>query len=232
MLTTARAIGLRAIAHGDRTVVLKAWTAHAGARSYLVRLGRRGGAAQAALQPLSRIELVADERPDRELHPVRELRVEEPYARVPFEPVRGALLLFAQELFGKVLRAEGPDPELDAAARAALRAIDTDARLAWIPHRLLIGLSGPLGFRPEPPEEGEDHFDLEEGRFVPRGARHGSLMAPPLSTAFAELLAGGAPEAPAQQRRALLDHLLLYYRLHIEGMGELRAPAMLHEVLR
>ncbi|MFN3874811.1 MAG: DNA repair protein RecO [Flavobacteriales bacterium] len=231
MLVTTKAIGLRAIAHGDRTVVLKAWTAHAGAMGFVVRLSK-GGAARAALQPLARIEVVADVRPDRELHPVRELRVDEPYSRIPFDPVRGALLLFAQELFGKVLRAEGPDAELDAAARAALHAIDADERLAWMPQRLLIGLSGPLGFRPEPPREGEDHFDLEEGRFVPRGARHGHLLAPPLSGLLAGLLLGNEPVAPAHQRRALLDHLLLYYRLHIEGMDELRSPAMLHEVLR
>ena len=35
---------------------------------------------------------------------------------------------------------------------------------------------------------------------------------------------------PASERRDLLDHLLLYYRMHLEGLGELRSPAVLHQV--
>jgi len=229
MLITAEAIALRAIAHGDRSVVLKAWSRHAGARSYLVRLGPR--ATPAVLQPLARIEIVADERADRNLCTARELRVRKPFLRIPFEPVRGAIALFAQELLLRVLRAESADEELHVAAEAAVESIDSDADLRFIPHRILLRLAVPLGFGPEPPQHGEDHFDLEEGRFVSTAARHGHLLAPPLSTALAELLKGGAVTLTSAQRRELLDHLLLYYRLHVDGMGGMRSPEVLHAVL-
>jgi hypothetical protein len=39
------------------------------------------------------------------------------------------------------------------------------------------------------------------------------------------------PVIPASQRRELLDHLLLYFRMHLEGLGELKSPAILHQVL-
>ncbi|MBK8225761.1 MAG: recombination protein O N-terminal domain-containing protein [Flavobacteriales bacterium] len=234
MLITAEAIVLRAIAHGDRSVVLKAWTRHAGARSYLVRLGAKGQ--QAALQPLSRIEVIADERPDRELHSARSVRVTRPFLRIAFDPVRGAVALFAQELFYRVLRAESADEELHEAVEEIIEAIDSQGDPRWLPHQALMRLSGPLGFRPELPDAGLDHFDLQEGRFVPAGARHGHLLAPPLSTALSELIRTELNAAPAivatsAQRNELLDHLLLYYRLHLEAMGAMRSPAVLRAVL-
>ena len=61
-------------------------------------------------------------------------------------------------------------------------------------------------------------------------------MGPPLSDHLAAMLSVGfdrmeALNIPAGQRRGLLDHLLLYFRMHIEGLGELRSPSVLHEVL-
>ncbi|MFZ1694242.1 MAG: DNA repair protein RecO C-terminal domain-containing protein [Flavobacteriales bacterium] len=233
MLVTAEGFTLRAIAHGDRSTILKAWTRHGGARSYVVRTGAKGP--HAALQPLARIEIIADEKPDRELHIARTVRVRQPFTRIPFDPVRGTVALFAQELLVRVLRGESADEELHAVVEEAIEAIDSAPDLRWLPHLLMLRLCGPLGFMPEPPDQGCDHFDLREGRFVPGGPRHGHLLAPPLSNVLADLMhaqAWSGPSAiPATQRRDLLDHLLLYYRLHIEGLGEMRSPAVLHAVL-
>lgn len=234
MLITADAIVLRVTPHGDKSAVLRAWTRHAGARSYLVRISPKGQ--QAALQPLSRIEVVADERPDRELHTARSVRLSRPFTRIPFDPVRGAVALFAQELLYRVLRAESADDELTGTVEQAVDAIDTRDDLRWLPHQLLVALSGPLGFLPEPPAAGHDHFDPQEGRFVAPGAKHGHLLAPPLSTMLAQLLKAQMHFAPvivatSAQRTELLDRLLLYYRLHLESMGPMRSPAVLQSVL-
>lgn len=235
MLQTTRAIVLKTIRHGDHTVVLKAWTGRFGKRSYLVRTGKRG-AAISALQPLSRIELVVDEHAERDLHAVREVRVERPYIRLPFDPVRGALALFVQEVLYKVLKEESPDPGLNTFIDRALEAIDTVEDLAHFPLVFLLQLSGHLGFFPEPPQGGEEYFDLQEGHFIPHAHPHGHTLGPPLSQAFIRLLDTDLDHMPqfgipGPQRRDLLDHLLLYFRLHLEGIGEMRSPVVLHEAI-
>ena len=98
MLHTTRAVVLRTIKHGDRTVVLKAYTELFGLRSYMVRSGGKGGVAPSALLPLSRVELVVTENTEREMHTVRELRVERPYTQLHVDAIRGTLALFTQEL--------------------------------------------------------------------------------------------------------------------------------------
>lgn len=235
MLHTTRAIVLKTIRHGDHTVVLKALTEALGLRSFLVRLGRKGGA-MAALQPLSRVEIVAEEIAERELLAVRELRVAAPYERVPFDPVRGTLALFTQEVLYRTLRGESPDPELYGFVEDALHAMDGSPDVRHFPLVFLVRYSEMLGFLPATPGAEERWFDLREGEFMREGQRHGHLMGPPLSDHMAELLPVGFAELgtlniPVGRRRELLDHLLLYFRLHIEGLGELRSPAVLHEVL-
>jgi DNA repair protein RecO (recombination protein O) len=236
MLHTTRAIVLKTIRHGDRTVVLKAFTEQFGLRSYMVRAGGKGGVANAALQALNRLELVVNEHAERDIQNIREMRVDRPYARIPYDPVRGALLLFTQELLYKVLRGEAADPELFGFLEEALEAIDSAEDVRNFPLVLLVQLSGQLGFQPAFPAPGEDRFDLREGEFVQGAVQHGHTMGPVLSGHLAALLPIGfehmpGPVIPASERRDLLDHLLLYYRMHVEGLGELRSPAVLHQVL-
>jgi DNA repair protein RecO (recombination protein O) len=236
MLAASSAIVLRAVPYGDRSTVLKCWTSDHGVRGYLVRQSRRSGATAAALRPLTRLELVADERGERDLRAVREMRIAQPFARIPFEPIRGAVALFVQEVLVRVLREESGDTALDAFLHEALEALDSQADLRGFPHAFLMGLSQHLGFMPEPPEDGHAHFDLKDGRFVPPGAAHGHLLAPPLSTALGGLVGEGlegrsAASLPSLQRRDLLDHILLFYRFHIDGLGELHSPEVLHAAL-
>ena len=235
MLQTTRAIVLKTIRHGDHTVVLKAWTERFGKRSYLVRMGKRGAPAS-AMQPLNRIELVVDEHPERDLHTAREVRVAQPYTRLPFDPVRGALALFVQEVLYKVLREESPDAGLNDFLERSLETIDTAEDVRHFPLVFLLQLSGHMGFFPEPPVAGEEYFDLQEGYFLLQAEPHGHTLGPPLSHAFIRLLDTDFDRMselniPGTQRRGLLDHLLLYFRLHLEGLGELRSPAVLHDAI-
>ena len=236
MLHTTRAVVLRTIKHGDRTVVLKAYTELFGLRSYMVRSGGKGGVAPSALLPLSRLELVVTENAERELHTVREVRVEMPYTQLHVDAVRGTLALFTQELLYKVLREEAEDPDLFAFVAEALEAMDTAPDVRCFPLVLLVQLSGHLGFYPETPRQGEDRFDLKEGHFIKSAAQHGHTLGPALSTILAQLLmvnfrTMSAITIPAPQRRELLERLLLYFRLHVTGLGEMRSPAVLHQVL-
>jgi len=234
---TTRAIVLRTIRHGDKGVVLKAFTESFGLRGYMVRTGAKGPARMAQLQPLARVELVVTEREDRDLHQLREVRLERPYINLPTDPVRGAVALFVQELLVRVLREESADPALFAHLLSLLEMLDTVQDLSHFPLHLLVALMGPLGIAPEPPEDGEDHFDLREGRFVHAREAYGHVVGPAQAMPLAELLREGAfpvgngPRMTGALRRALFDQLVLYYRMHLEGLGELRSPVVLHQVL-
>jgi DNA repair protein RecO (recombination protein O) len=234
MLHTTRAVVLRTFKHSDKGTVLKAYTEAFGIRSYMVRMGSRKDRREAALQPLSRVELVVTETGDREMHAVREIRVSMPYLRLHVDHERGLLALFTQEVFYRTLREEAQDPALFAFVMQVLEAMDSSEELANFPLVLLVELSRHLGICPAPPEAGEDRFDLREGYFFTGDAPHDLSLTPEVSAAFAQLLTTdiGQPSAriPASVRRTLLDGLLTYYRLHVEGFGELNSVEVLRAV--
>jgi hypothetical protein len=53
--------------------------------------------------------------------------------------------------------------------------------------------------------------------------------------AFAELMRADAigekPNIGAALRKEVLEQLLAYFRLHVEGFGQLRSPEVIHAVL-
>lgn len=239
MLHTTRAVVLRTVKHADKSTVLRAYTEDFGLRSYMVRTGSKDTSRMAALQPLSRVELVVPEAGEHDLRTVRDLRVDRPYTRVQFEPVRGVLMLFAQEVFNRTLREESPDAGLYAFVQEALESMDTGPDISHQPLQLLVGLSRQLGFFPGEPGEDEHRFDLREGCFFRGDPPHGFCMEPAETVLFAELMdracsaEGMTPplKAPGETRRRLLEDLLTFYRLHVEGFGELRSLEVLRSVL-
>lgn len=237
MLHTTRAIVLRTIRHGDRSVVLKAYTEAFGLRSYAVRAGGKGGIREALLRPLERLELVVTEMPERDLQQVREARSDRPYVQLPEDPMRAAFALFVQEVLYRTLCEEAADPAAFAFLQMALEALDHWPDLADLPNLLLAHWARYLGFFPEPPAAGEDRFDLREGHFFNGAPPHELCLDPGLSAELAALLEhplqqGPLHGRPMPHRRAVLDALLLYYRLHLPGFGELRSPEVLRAVLR
>ncbi len=235
MLHTTRAVVLRTFKHGDNTTIAKTYTEAFGARAYLVRTGKKGGAKPAHLQPLARVELVVTEGHDREMHAIREIRTENPYTGIAEDHLRGLLLLFAQEVFYRTLRTETPDKGLFNFVQQVLEQINKGEKTGNIPLLLLIGLARHLGFMPGPPMPGEDRFDMREGQFFQGEPHHAFCIDAPASEAFAMLLRAETHGADVQinpvLRKTLLDQLLTYFRLHVEGFGQLRSPEVLHAVL-
>lgn len=234
-LHTTRAVVLRTFRHGDNSVVLKAYTEAFGARSYIVRVGKRSAARPAHLQPLARVELVVTERAEREMHHVQEARLEKAYTGATTDQPRALVLLFAQEVFYRTLREESPDNALFNCVLQLLDEIDTSDRPGHLPLLVLVRLAKHIGFLPEMPQPGDDRFDLREGRFFHGPPPHAFCMEPMIALGFAELMRSASTGTELQLgpavRKELLDQLLAYFRMHVEGFGQLRSPEVLHAIL-
>lgn len=235
MLITTRAIVLRTIRHGDKSVVLKLYTEHHGLRGYVVRMGGKSGIPPALLEPLQRLVVVAHERGDRELHQLKEVRPDKPFLQVGSDPVRGSVVLFLQEVLLRTLREESGDPALFAYLHTVLDTVDETPDLGHFPVKFLSGLSHYFGFAPEQPDGTATWFDMLNGVFTDHEPLHPHAFGGGLVPLFAGLFGAGGPDQAypisGAQRKQLLEKLLHYYRLHIDGFGELRSPGVLHMVL-
>jgi DNA repair protein RecO (recombination protein O) len=101
----------------------------------------------------------------------------------------------------------------------------------------LAQLMNHLGFQPSGRfSEETAFFDLQEGQFVGEAPVTGKYLEPEEAGTFALLCFSpmdelGEISLSSNERQLLLERLLLYCELHIEGFGRLKSPEILRSVL-
>lgn len=235
-------IALRTVRYSDRNSILTAYTHEAGRLSLLIPAGtgRAASRLRALLMPLSRFECVADIRPNRDIHTIRDVR---PVVFPPVaDPLRASIALFVADFLGGILKEQISDPNLFRFIDVALRHLSAESPAEKLnPGKLtnfhlcfLTRLTRYLGIEPDwATYTSGSLLDLEGGVFRQMPPAHRNYL-PAGESAFAAQLGRitfrnlGFYKLSRFERNTVLDRLLLYYRIHYPSAAE---PSSL-EILR
>lgn len=240
MLTKTRGIVFKTMKYGETSLIADIYTEEMGLRRYIVNGVRTPKARVSAslLQAMSLVDLVAYERPDRDLHRLKEIRPAYVYQSIPFDVRRGAVGLFMAEVARKTLHEAEENRRLFAFLYDIFVHLDASAQAVANLHLyFLLELSLYIGFMPGGACSAQTpFFDLQEGVFVPLSSHHVHCLDEADSQLLHQLLQSSPDTChsvamSAEQRRAMLQHLLSYYALHIENMPDINAHVVLREVL-
>jgi DNA repair protein RecO (recombination protein O) len=236
-----RGIVLRRIPYSETSVILTVFTEKLGLRKYLVNGVRsaRAKTKSALYQPMALLEMVVYHRDDRDLNRLGEVRAAYVYRGVPFEVFKGAVGLFMAEVAQKTVREGDASPEFFGFLFEAFVLLDQwEGSVANLPVWYLVRLTAFLGIRPGG-EQGLSTpvFDMREGVFVADVPGHPAFLTAEESEVLGRLGTEGVAEClalplRASLRRALLERLLQYYKMHLDYMTEVHAHLVLQEVLR
>lgn len=239
MLIKTRGIVFRNQKYGETSVIIDVYTEEKGLQSYMVHGVRKAKAKVSAslVQVMSLVDLVAYSRDDRALHHTREIRPEIVYRSLPFDLKKGAVGLFMIEMARKSIREiEENRPLFDFLHRSFLFLDQTQQQVANYHLYFLCELASFLGFQPDGTASSDTpFFDLQEGLFVHSPPDHPHFANETHSLLLSQLLAD-KPETVAEislsrpERRALLLHLMDYYRLHIENFPTIHSYQVLEAV--
>ncbi len=240
MLIKTRGIILKTIKYGETSVIADIYTEQRGLRKYIVN-GVRSKKARvhaSLLQVMSLVEMVAYSRDDRELNHIKEIKAAHVYQSLPFDVRKGAIALFIAEIARKTIHDTEENPQLFDFLFEVFCYIDkTSLPVNNVHLHFLLELSAFLGFVPGGEyDPGMPFFDLKEGVFVNSLPGHPYYLDEELSQILSSLLHCSAASCHevimnTAQRRQLLQHLLNYYRLHIDYLQEIHAHQVLQEVL-
>lgn len=239
MLIKTRGIVFRTVKYGETSVIADIYTEEKGLQQYYLNGVRSEKARLKAglLQVMSLLNLEAYSREDKQLHRIREARSAYVYQTIPFDVRKGAIALFMAEVARKTIREVEPNPALFGFLVDVLTTLDhAEAHFSNTHLYFLVHLSAFLGFFPGGDYSDETPcFDLREGLFAPGHTQEAQRIPPELSQILARLLDVSQEEAgqlpiTRNQRNALLQHLLEYYRLHIDHLPEFQAHLILKEV--
>ena len=195
---------------------------------------KRGKLKAAYFQPLTQLEIVVTHRTKSELHFIREAKIGYPYSSLPTDWTKQAIVLFLSEVLTKAIREEEKNEKLYDYLEAAFQWLDTHETVTNFHLVFLMQLTKFLGFFPDTSRQDKPYFDLMEGEFTDHPGIHPVVQGEEL-VLFKRLLgthfeASHTVRLTKQERRDLLDTILTYFEVHLQGFSQPKSLAVLHEV--
>jgi len=240
MLHDTRGIVFQQFKYAESSIIVKVYTENFGLQSYIVKgiRSKKAKLKSALFEPLNLLDLVVYHKERKDLHHFKEVKVGFVYQSIPVDFVKRSLLFFLNELLYRSIREQTPNKRLFEWLYNALTWLDLSGGNITNYHLVFcIQLSRFLGFYPKKePQLKTDVFDLQEGQFLNKIPEHpqylkGSLVDLLSQLQDASFESSGNIKIDNNDRRKLLETLMMYYRLHLPGFGEMKSIEVLRSVL-
>lgn len=232
---------LQSIRYGDTSLIVKVFTREYGLRSYMVKGAfNRGASNRAALfQNLHFIQYVEAGKPNKgSLHYLKDVQLSMVYQSIPMVMNKSAILMYISELLSKTLTEEAQNATLYDFVHRSMQWLDlVEDSYANFPLYFTLELTRQLGFYPKANHQSGWCFDMMEGSFAHDYPLHPYYLDATDAALLSSLLDLGIDEVCrlpllVQQRRALLDSLITFMRLHAPVMNDFHSHEVLQTVLQ
>ena len=237
MIIKTQGIVFRQTKFSETSIIASIYTSDLGLQSYIVQGIRKQGSKQKAglLQPGNYLDLEVYHRPDKNLNRIKELKPSKVYQLVPFDVVRGMLLLFMMEVCNHSIKEEEPNDPLFQFLVECLQYLDRpDGNITYFPQQFMLYLSVHLGFKPNYSDQ--LYFDLVEGSFHANQPVHSNYIHNEPVELLKRIIQTQRWEIPSRSfskkvRLELLNTLITYYRLHIHSFKPIKSIQVLRQVM-
>ncbi len=239
MIVTTPALVLKTVKYGDTSIIVRCFTEALGPQSYLlrgIRKSKKQGLRMGLFQPLTQLEIVANNRGKGTLETLKSAKIIQPYNEIHLNHQKAAMVLFLSEVLHNSLQDETPNKALFDFSAQALTWLDSHDQFANFHVGFLLQLSKYLGFFPNQNHSDATFFDLEEGAFSHQslgyhshtGAKIDALKIV-LGTKFDEI---ESVRIKPTVRQELLQLLLAYFQIHLQGFYPPRSLDVFYEVFK
>ncbi|MCH8231438.1 MAG: DNA repair protein RecO [Bacteroidetes bacterium] len=223
MLQKTGGIVFRYIRFKETSIITTILTQFYGIQSFIVNgvRSKKPKFSIALFQPLTLLEMVVYHKETSNLQRISEVRCANQYRSIPYNFKKSGIALFLSEMLYKVIRHESHPKEVFEFITTSLLSLDSlDEQFENFHLQFLLKLTRYLGFYPQTATELEEQL------------LHGDTI---LGKEIDFLLNNGYSDyitITNEQRRALLENIIDFYRIHIEGIGKIHSYKILHEVIR
>jgi len=230
MLHKTRGVVLNFIKYRETSIVTRIYTEAFGLQSYIVNSVRGGGKKSKGkisfFQPLTLLELVVYYKRSPGLNRISEIKCPEPYQSIPYDFSKSGIALFLTEVLNKCLKEEEENAELFEFITNALLIFDNLPEYFQNFHlQFMLKLSRYLGFAPRSAQDvlkeiyeftGRPGYSEEEEK----------VLSQMISYPFTERVS-----TSNEVRRLLLDELITFYQIHVDGFKDLKSVSVLRELM-
>lgn len=226
MYLESKGIVLGSIKYSETSIICKIYTAKFGLQSYIINGVRKKKGGSAYYQPLNILDLTVYHKNKSQLQRIKEVKNPLAYQSIPFHVYKSSIALFIAEVLGKCLKEEEENLGLFNFIESSLLEFDKADFDSQFHLRFMLALSGFLGFYPNLENHHLPYFNLMDGCFceTDRGEKHIIKN----STDFVSAL----KLEKTRNKNKILEQVLSYYELHVDGFGKIKSKSVLESVLK
>jgi len=239
MLHNTKGIVLHTLKYSETSLIVKIFTENLGLQSYLIRSVRNKKSKMKAgiFQPLSVLEFVAYYKKKSNLQTIKEITNCFQFNGISCDIRKSSIAIFIAEILNKSIREEEENKSLFYFLFSAVQSLDKkEGRISEFHLCFMIELSRYLGFYPNNNfDEKNRIFNLYDGQFQQYHPEHPYFMDKEASEQFSELietfdLNKNQTVIPLIIRKELMNKILDYYRIHLNGFKDIKTLDVLEEV--
>lgn len=237
MIVNTRAIVFSAIKYAEADLIVCCYTESSGIKSYLLRniLKSKKSALKASyFQPLTQLDIIATHKNKGTLEYIREAKVAVPYSSLHTNVVKSSLVLFLSEMLRNCIREEETNPLLYIFLEESFLWLDQNDAVANFHIYFLLRLSHFLGFYPDASHIDFRYFNILEGNFQESKTSEYCLEGETVEVLKqffnSSIYDMGSIKLSKISRSNLLDLLLTYYKLHVQGYQRPKSLSVINQI--
>ncbi|QAA82463.1 DNA repair protein RecO [Aequorivita sp. H23M31] len=237
MIVKTKAIVFSAIKYSEADLIACCYTESDGVKSYLLRnilKSKKSGLKASYFQPLTQLDIIANHKDKGTLEYIREAKVSIPYVSLHTNIVKSSLVMFLAEMLKNCIREEEANPMLFGFLEDSLSWLDQNDGVANFHIYFLLRISHFIGFYPDASNMNLDYFNILEGNFQDSKTTEYCLQGETvedLKRFFnSSLYDMGSIKLSKTSRSSLLELLLSYYKLHIQGYQRPKSLSVINQI--
>tara|TARA_B110000003_G_scaffold42848_2_gene40228 strand:- start:38151 stop:38876 length:726 start_codon:yes stop_codon:yes gene_type:complete len=236
-IITTKAIVMSAIKYSDTSLIVKLYTKESGLVTYLLKgilNSKKGKLRTAYFQPLLQLSIIYNHLEKRNLQIINEAKVIHLYHTIHNSFIKQSIVLFLSEILTSAIREEENNSFLYNYLETSFIWFDSNHQISNFHLLFLLNLTKFLGFYPDLSDSHKEGFHLREGIFT-EDLQDKYIIREFELIQFKKLLGINFDEIrdisfSKTERQRLLQILIRYFQLHLDGFKIPKSLAVLETV--
>lgn len=235
MIVKTKAIVLSSLKYQEKGLITKCFTQQEGIITYFVPnafSGKKSNQKIAYFQPLTILEIEANHKNKGTLEHFKEIKLAIPYQTINNDIYKSTIVIFLSEVLSNCIQEEEKNEDLFTFLEAALTWLDTHEEPQNFHLILLMEVSKFLGFYPDTSDIDLPFFNTNDGNFtlfqgIQCLSEHQTFLLKKLIHLKFE---NDQKVFSSIERQIILQLLLDYYSIHLDGFRKPKSLDVLKEV--